>query len=73
MCDFRGSKIGLDIFTLNHFSLLQGYFPFKHTEDFNQTTHVAPYGPIVFIDNISINFNSLSSVQYVLKESQMVT
>ena len=32
-------------------------FPLKHTQDFNQTTHVAPYGPIVFNDNISLYFN----------------
>ena len=48
-------------------------FPLKHTQDFNQTTHVAPYGPIVFNDNISFYFNSLHSVQDVLKEYQMVT
>ena len=48
-------------------------FSFKHTEDFNQTTHVAPYGPIVFNDNISFYFNFLHSVQDVLKEYQMVT
>ena len=44
-------------------------FSFKYTEEINQTTHVAPYGPIVFNDNISFYFNSLSSVQDVLKES----
>ena len=37
-------------------------FPFKHTEDFNQTTHVAAYEPIVFNDNFSFYFNSLSSI-----------
>ena len=44
-------------------------FPFKHTQDVNQTRHVAPYEPIVFNDNICFYFNSLSSVQDVLKES----
>ena len=43
-------------------------FPFKYTEDFNQTTHVPPYEPIVFNDNISFYCNSLNSVQEVLKE-----
>ena len=47
-------------------------FSFKYTEDFNQTTHVAPYEPIVFNDNISFYFNSLSSIQDVFKESLMV-
>ena len=41
---------------------------FRHTEDFNQTTHVAPYEPIVLNDNLSY-FNSLSFVQDVLKGS----
>ena len=44
-------------------------FLFKHTEDFNQTTHAAAYEPIVFIDNISFDLKSLSSVQEVFKES----
>ena len=39
---------------------------FKHTQDFNQATDVAPYGPIVFNNDISFYFNSLSSVQNVL-------
>ena len=47
-------------------------FLFKYTEDFNQTTHVAAYEPIVFNDNLSFYFNSLSSVQDILKESLMV-
>ena len=45
---------------------------FKFTEDFNETTHVAPYGPNVFIENISLYFNSVSSIQDLLKEPQMV-
>ena len=44
-------------------------FLFKNTEDFKQTAHVAPQRPIVFTDNMSFNFNSLSSVQDVFKES----
>ena len=43
-------------------------FLFKQTEDFNQPTHVAPYEPIAFNDNLSF-FNFLSSVQDVLKGS----
>ena len=40
------------------------------TQDFNQTIHVAPYVPIAFNDNLSFYyFNSLSSVQDVLKGS----
>ena len=37
-------------------------FPLMHTKDFNQTAHVAAYEPIVFNDNFSFYFNSLSSV-----------
>ena len=44
-------------------------FPFKYTEDLNQTTHVGAYEPIVFNDNISFYFSSPSSVQNMLKES----
>ena len=47
-------------------------FLFKQTEDFNQTTHVAPYEPIAFNDNLSF-FNSLSSVQMYWKGHIMVT
>ena len=32
-------------------------FLFKTTEDFNHTSHVAPQGPIVFINNIRFYFN----------------
>ena len=42
---------------------------FKYTQGFNQTSHVVLYGPIIFIDNISLYVNFLSSVQDVLKES----
>ena len=44
-------------------------FPFTHTLDFNPTTHVALCGPIVFIDNISLYFNAISSVQDLTEES----
>ena len=44
-------------------------FPFKHTEDFNQTKYVAPYEHIFFIDNISFNFISLSFIHEVFKGS----
>ena len=48
------------------------YFLFKHTEDFNQSTYIEAYEPIVFNDDLSFYFNSLSSVQDVLKESLIV-
>ena len=38
-------------------------FLLKHTEDFNQTTNVAPYELITFSYNLSFSFNSLNSVQ----------
>ena len=34
-------------------------FLFKYTEDFNQTTHVAPHEPIVYNNNISFDLNLL--------------
>ena len=48
-------------------------FLFKNSQDFNQTTHARPQHPIVFIDNISLYFNCISSVKYVFKWSQMVS
>ena len=39
-------------------------FPFKHTEDFNKTAHVASHWPIIFRNNISFYFNSFSFVQH---------
>ena len=45
-------------------------FLFKNSQDFNQTTHARPQYPIVFIDNITLYFNSISSVKYVFKWSR---
>ena len=44
-------------------------FLFENSQDFNQTTHARPQDPIVFIDNISLYFNCISSVKYVFKWS----
>ena len=44
-------------------------FFFKGTQDFNQTTHVWPQEPIVFIDNINLHLNCLGSVKDVFKWS----
>ena len=43
-------------------------FLFENSQDFNQTTHARPQHPIVFIDNISLYFNCISSVN-VFKRS----
>ena len=45
-------------------------FLFENSQDFNQTTHARPQHPIVFIDNISLYFNCISSVKYVFKWSR---
>ena len=42
---------------------------FENSHDFNQTTHGRPQDPIVFIHNISLYFNYISSVKDVLKWS----
>ena len=42
-------------------------FLFENSQDFNQTTHARPQHPIVFIHNISLYFNCISSVKYVFK------
>ena len=42
-------------------------FLFENSQDFNQTTHARPQHPIVFIHNISLCFNCISSVKYVFK------
>ena len=42
-------------------------FIFVNMQDFNQTTHGGPQDPNVFIDNISLYFNCLGSVQDVFK------
>ena len=34
-------------------------FLFENSQDFNQTTHARPQHPIVFIDIISLYFNSI--------------
>ena len=44
-------------------------FLFENSQDFNQTTHARPQHPIVFIHNISLYFNCISSVKYVFKWS----
>ena len=44
-------------------------FLFENSQDFNQTTHARPQHPIVFIHNISLYFNCISSVKYVFKSS----
>ena len=44
-------------------------FLFENSQDFNQTTHVRPQHPIVFIHNISLYFNCISSVKYLFKWS----
>ena len=45
-------------------------FLFENSQDFNQTTHAIPQHPIVFIHNISLYFNCISSVKYVFKWSR---
>ena len=42
---------------------------FENSQDFNQTTHARPQHPIVFIHNISLYFNCISSVKYLFKWS----
>ena len=44
-------------------------FLFENSQDFNQTTHARPQHPIVFIHNISLYFNCISSMKYVFKRS----
>ena len=45
-------------------------FLFENSQDFNQTTHARPQHPIVFIHNISLDFNCISSVKYCFKWSR---
>ena len=45
-------------------------FLFENSLDFSQTAHKRPQDPIVFIDNISLYFNCISSVKYVFKWSR---
>ena len=44
-------------------------FLFENSQDFNQSTHARPQHPIVFIHNISLYFNCISSVKYLFKRS----
>ena len=44
-------------------------FLFENSQDFNQTTHARPQHPIVFIHNISLYFNCISSLKYLFKRS----
>ena len=44
-------------------------FLFENSQDFNQTTHARPQYLIVFIHNISLYFNCISSVNYLFKWS----
>ena len=44
-------------------------FLFENSQDFNQTTNARPQHPIVFIHNISLYFNCISSVKYLFKWS----
>ena len=41
----------------------------ENTQDFNQMTHGRPQDPIVFIHNISLDFNCLGPVKDVFKWS----
>ena len=45
-------------------------FLFENSQDFNQTAHARPQHPIVFINNISLYFNCISSVKYLFKSSR---
>ena len=45
-------------------------FLFENSQDFNHTTHARPQHPIVFIHNISLYFNCISSVKYRFKRSR---
>ena len=45
-------------------------FLFENSQDFNQTTHARPQHPIVFIHNISLYLNCISSVKYLFKRSR---
>ena len=48
-------------------------FLFENSQDFNQTTHARQQHPIVFIHNISLYFNCISSVKYVSNGHVTVT
>ena len=61
--NFRSRHIMLELPTI------KTDFLFENSQDFNQTTHARPQNPIVFIHNISLYFNCISSVKYVFKWS----
>ena len=61
--NFRNRHIMLELPTI------KTDFLFENSQDFNQTTHARPQHPIVFIHNISLYFNCISSVKYVFKRS----
>ena len=52
------------------FQTIKTDFLFENSQDFNQTTHARPQPPIVFIHNISLYFNCISSVKYLFKWSR---
>ena len=62
--NFRNRHIMLELPTI------KTDFLFENSQDFNQTTHARPQHPIVFIHNISLYFNHISSVKYVFKRSR---
>ena len=47
-------------------------FLFENSQNFNQTTHARPQHPIVFIDNISLYFNCISSVKYMFSNGHIM-
>ena len=60
--NFRNRHIMLELPTI------KTDFLFENSQDFNQTTHARPQHPIVFIHNISLYFNCISSVKYVSRD-----
>ena len=62
--NFRNRHIMLELPTI------KTDFLFENSQDFNQTTHARPQHPIVFIHNISLYYNCISSVKYVFKRSR---
>ena len=59
--NFRNRHIILDLPTI------KTDFLFENSQD--QTTYARPQHPIVFIHNISLYFNCISSVKYLFKWS----
>ena len=62
--NFRNRHIILELQTI------KTDFLFENSQDFNQTTYARPQHPIVFIHNISLYFNCISSVKYLFKRSR---